>query len=118
MSFQVSYFCSLGWLRVVPGVPLLLTGVAQHHPMCLTATNWSGSVVRCVLLPLTVVAPYNLRCFTADQLCTLCCPKVFHFRSFGWLRVLQNVPLPLTDVALCGPRCHIVIRWLVLCGQS
>lgn len=108
---------SLGWLWIVPSVPLrllgwiwvnsdmslLLTAVALCHPWCfkvahkgnfasyqyLIATHWRDYVIPGLWLKITEVDFHSSRCFTTSR-------KV-------WLCVFPDVPLHLTVVTLHHP---------------
>lgn len=103
---------SLGWLCVIIGILLSLTGVSLHL-RCLTATNWCGfsffqvfhcctllmiCIISSVKLPLTAVVSWCPRCPTAAY-----CGGFLSSQLFQWHSVLSciisGVSFSLIEVA-------------------
>lgn len=125
---HISHCCSLGWLRVVSGVPLLLNVVVlwNFRYSIPHSLGWL-CIISGIPLPFPWTAPQHLGCPTADYGMALCHPRcitaanwvasvssqVTHYHllkwlcivygvslpQMGWLCIIIGVPLQLTKVA-------------------
>lgn len=124
VSSQVSHCGSLRSLCVVPGVPLLLSGLALCHYRCPTLSHWSG----CVWFQVSHCSLGWFHMFLAVKLllsfvtlCHVMCPTAIHWSGFALFQVFwchsweclcctPGVWLPLTKVTLGGFRCHTAVN--------
>lgn len=104
LCHPVCHCHSLGWIHIISGVPLLLTGMASCHSRCSIFAHW--------------VAPCHFRCLTAAKCVGSLWSWVSNYHSLGRLHVapgayslslwllciILNVSLLLTEV----PSCHSV----------
>lgn len=121
VSFYVSQRCSLRWLCLLLGVPLLIPGVDPSGIRCpmliswlffccftyFTVAHWgSFAIVSDVPLLLTELTLSHSTCSTATHFCGSVLSQVSHILSLGgWFHIIWYVPLMLTGVVLCCPRC-------------
>lgn len=97
VSFQVSHQCSLWWLCLLPGFPLLIPVVDPCHTRC--------------PMPLLLLALHHSTWFTAAHLGGPASSQLPHCCSLGWLHITQGVSLPLTFVAKHHFMCFTSAHW-------
>lgn len=91
-TFKLFQHHSLEWLSIVLGISLLLVDIALCPPG--------------VSQLLTQVDFQCFRCPTVTHSCSLTSSQVFHCPPMRLLWVMSDVPLPLTNMALCHFKCH------------
>lgn len=100
-SFQLYHCFSLGWICIIPIVPLSLTGVAPFY--------FSVPVV------LIKMILHDIRCLTAAHCCRAESFQASHQCLLRCLCQVSNVPLPICRVNPCHSKCPMPLSDVALC---